>query len=55
MVYFGGMPVAILQGTTYTDLLYAGEALLAEVSGMRSPLPLSAIMPPKGWARKFSA
>ncbi|MGA2653865.1 MAG: RHS repeat-associated core domain-containing protein [Terracidiphilus sp.] len=38
-VYFGSMPVAMLAGGAYTDLIYSGDTLIAEVGGTQTALP----------------
>jgi RHS repeat-associated protein len=32
-IYFGGVPVAMLTGGAYTDMIYAGSSLIAEANG----------------------
>ena len=38
-IYFNGMPIATFSSGTWTDLIYAGGGLLAEVAGNQSALP----------------
>jgi RHS repeat-associated protein len=38
-IYFDGLPISMLSGGNYTDLIYAGGTLIAEVGGTASSSP----------------
>jgi RHS repeat-associated protein len=38
-IYFNGRPIAMLNGGSYTDLIYAGKSLIAEVAGTQNSAP----------------
>ncbi|MFP5236004.1 MAG: RHS repeat-associated core domain-containing protein [Acidobacteriota bacterium] len=38
-IYFDGHPIAVLSGGSYTDLIYANNSLIAEVSGSQNASP----------------
>jgi RHS repeat-associated protein len=38
-IYFNGVPIAVLSGGSWTDLIWAGKSMIGEVDGTESALP----------------